>query len=183
MKTIFPILFALLCVLLLAASVFAMENEPDEFLGIPWGAVSPEQNFSDGCGMGGFTPLTVDPVDSITVYHRPREKVAIAGVQPLSPIAYFFHDSLGFVRALMRFKGVESYQRMVKACVEQWGKPDEERRDVNRESDYDLAVNIWRGERVTVFLSYYYKKSEVGILSLYLNDYLAEIRKKEDMEQ
>lgn len=180
MKVILLIPLTLLCVLLLAIPAPAMENEPDEFLGIPWGAVSPEKNFIGSGDMGGFEARRLEIGGSVTLYERPHEKVSIFGVKPLSPIAYFFHDSLGFARALMRFKGVENYQQMLKACVDQWGKPDEERRDVNQELGYDLAINIWQGERITVFLSYYYKKSEVGTLSLYLNDYLAEIREKED---
>lgn len=183
MKKVLLMPFSLLCVLLLAAPVFAMENEPDEFLGVPWGAVSPEKNFIDSGDMGGFKALRVDPVGSVIVYQRPGEKVRFAGVKPLSPIAYFFHDSLGFVRAHMRFKGVKNYERMLAACVDQWGKPDEARRDDNQKLDYDLASNIWKGERITVSLHYYYKRSEVGVLALYLNSYLEETRKKEDAEQ
>lgn len=181
MTKVLLIPFTLLCILLLAVSAFAMENEPDEFLGIPWGAVSPAKNFSGG-NMGGFHE-TLKMDDATTVYQRLPEHLSIAGVAPLSPIDYFFHDSLGFVRAHVRFKGVANYQRMLKECVDQWGKPDEERRDDSLEFGYDLATNIWKGKRITVLLSYYYKKSEVGTLTLYLNDYLAEIRSKENAKQ
>lgn len=171
MKKVLLISFMLLCMMLFTVPVFAMKNEPDNFRGIPWGAEPPKNNLF-GKNKWGLKQLSTS-----NLYWR-DEEVSIGGAKITAPINYTFHDDFGFACAVVLFRGQGNYDLIYKACIENWGKPDQERREENKEFAYDQAEAFWIGQKVTVRISYYFKPNEMGELRLYLNTY-AEAKRRE----
>lgn len=79
----------------------AMQNEPDSFRGIPWGAKVPKNNLF-GKNKWGLKQ------SSTSLYWR-DEEVIIEGAKIGSSINYWFHESLGFAYIHVIFSGQENY--------------------------------------------------------------------------
>lgn len=163
MKKVILMPFILLCIILFTIPAYAMKNEPDNFRGIPWGIKPPKNNlfWKNKWGLSRLGG---------PIYWR-DEDVSIGGAKILSPINYLFDDSLGFGAVEITFSGIKEYELIRKTCIEEWGKPDYEKREKNKEYDYDLIEHIWIGKRITARLKYYYEKTETGLLSLSLNGF------------
>lgn len=156
----------LLCALLLAAPAFAMENEPQDFRGIPWGAAPPGEDNPDSEKLG---LKMIDRYDSIALYRR-DESVSVAGVKTLSSVDYYFHDRSGFICAEMQFRGIKNYELILKECIDQWGQPVQGKS--NNAQGEVVEWNLWPGQRITAFLAYFHQHSEISLLKLSHNDYL-----------
>lgn len=174
MRKVIVISFILLCMMLFAIPALAMKNEPDNFRGIPWGAKVPKNNIFGGnkWKLRHY---------SLNVYHR-DEEVTIGGVKITSSIKYYFFEDVGFAWAIVEFSGRESYDKIRKACIENWGEPDGK-----RELAYTLAGSNkkalllrsdWHGGKITVTLERDSETNE-GSLSLYMKN-LNEIFAREE---
>lgn len=172
-KKTLPALLILLCVLLLAIPVSAMENEPEGFRGIPWGAVAPERNFAEGNKWGLEKVGTAG--DFGNTYFRPEsEEVSIGKAKITSPVIYLFHDDYGFAAAMIEFEGRADYGHIRQACIENWGRPDSDGTEKNEKFGGDTTTSIWLGEKVIIYLSSSVSASGTGFLILGQSDFVLE---------
>lgn len=174
MKKFFMIFSVLLCVMLFTAIAWAMENEPEEFRGIPWGAAQPKNSAAEE-NKWELMEIRKSDIDATTVYCRLLDEVSIGGVKISSAsVEYHFLNSLGFARVQIRFEGRENIDRIRKACIADWGEPDSEM--ILKIKDMSDSVSLmWNGLAVTaMFYSRTYssdKSPESGDLSIYLNNF------------
>lgn len=173
-------------VILHASVVFAMENEPEEFRGIPWGADLPK-NSPNGENEWGLMELRRIDTDAETVYCRLDDEVSIGGVKISSAsVEYHFLDSLGFANVSMKFKGRRNIELIRKACVKNWGEPDAENIFKSKGRDEFVTV-MWDGFDMVARLDYTSnspdKSSESGSLSLHLRNYHATIIEEREKHQ
>lgn len=161
MKNAIFIPFVLLCMMLFTFPVFAMENEPEEFRGIPWGAPLPKNNIF------GRNKWKLEYMYGNE--YRRSEEVSIGGAKISSPINYVFLDSMGFACARVSFEGQENYELILKACIESWGKPLREIKYKTEETD--KVTYLWLGKKIDVLLDYYFNLPASGTLDLALKGY------------
>lgn len=183
MKKLLVIFSVLLCVMLITTTAIAMENEPKEFRGIPWGAEPPKNAATEENKWGLMEILRIDDY-STTTYYRLLDEVSIGGVKISSTsVEYNFLDNLGFARVNMRFTGRDNMDRIRKACVKNWGEPGSEM--ILKIKDVNESISIrWSGRNITAMLHYTSSTSdqsqEFGELSLYLNNYYEAAEKESE---
>lgn len=171
MRRALAIVFVVLCVVFFALPAFAMKNEPEGFRGIPWGTPAPENDLN-GKNKWGLVKL-IDLM-SETLYFRKNESALMGGAR-VESISYYFQESLGFARAVIEFSGAENCELLRKACIENWGSPDIERKNSTKE--YDGVTFFWFGEKISIRLSYNNREPYSGYLGFFINNYMKVVDK------
>lgn len=165
----------LVYIAMFALPAFAeMKNELDDFREVPWGLMAPQSNKNQWRLMETF-PLA-GPFQKI--YVRKNEKYYL-GDGTIDRVAYYFHRALGFFHVEIMAMGQENYELIRKTCIENWGKPDNDVREINKKEGYDTQDTYWVGQRVTAKLSgrKYAMSGQYYIqVDIYLNEYSRQMK-------
>lgn len=170
----------IVCIAVFVLPAFAeMKNELNNFRGIPWRMAPPQSNRNQ------WELVDIGPIGGPfkKVYERKNEKLHLGDAE-IDSVYYLFHRHLGFAEALLTFaSGQQNYELVRKACLDNWGKPDKDTREINKEHGYDLHETYWVGQGVTAELTCY-RRNYSARLRIYLNDYPLYIqRDNQEMRQ
>lgn len=139
---------AVLLILLLCTSAFAMKNEPDGFRGIKWGD-SVEQHKGE---FENYTLLEDHIYKKYMKILSPDEFLdQLLTMKGIWGITYRFDDK-GFFGGSYNIRDMETIEKELGEYLAIWGKEDELRETHDNEGN-PMVVLLWSGEKVkAIFL-------------------------------
>lgn len=133
MKKLISVLLFFIVLITVRQSVFAFQNEPDNFRGIKWGT-----NIKSLYGMKLCEKSTV------TWYKKEYDKLKIGDAQ-LENVLYGFYNEQ-FFTVMIIFSGYTNYNMIRNTLFNQYGNAFRENQNVEND--------LWSGIYVTIFMEY-----------------------------
>ena len=132
---------ALLCFSLFSP-LWAFQNEPPDFRGIPWGTLIedlPDMTYLAGIG-------------EVKSYKRENDSMVLGSAR-LSSVSYIFYKGR-FCAVYLGFHGTSSFEGLKQRLLESCGKPYRPSEEMER--------YFWQGKQVDIALRYSHEPSQKG---------------------
>jgi hypothetical protein len=138
----------------LFSPLWAFQNEPSDFRGIPWGTFI--EDLVDMAYLAG--------IGEVKSYKRENDSM-VFGSARLSSVSYIFYRGR-FCAVHLGFQGVSTFERIKKGLLKTYGKPYRPGEEMER--------YFWQGEQVDIALRYSDEPSPKGSVIYWFKPIMAE---------